>query len=452
MNDDFFSDEDNIISDSESDDFLSYSEENFNNNNAGGRGPKLSSEFDSQLKNNQIETLLSLRACLRENKALRKRLVVVEGELEKFQGYRAPNVILPLRDQSTSTMEQALIMIPPSIEPTSRIASSPVPARKLSSPCVKSPGPFKSTTDKGVQVKLESVPPTPEIRIVKETVYVKEIIDPSESTRVIERNDEASQTDDDFTDKIRIVELTRQIDSINKKLNEERAEFSKRLNEKEAEIGDLKSGISDLNRQRDVSNEKLNEANKTILKLTDEAQKLDALRTNEMMLRVENGQLVRECAERQRLLNEANEKFVELGETHGQTLAVVERQRERIEKLEEDVQNESNAAAAKLEVLAVEIKEARASASVQEAENRRLKELIDEMNKHIERYKQDLKNFNFKEFVTMKRELNALRQEKERHFVNIAAQNNNNAAAAAQATPPLPPIKPTKNNIFNFFN
>lgn len=92
MDDEYFSEEE--LSDSDSDS-LSLQE---STNEA---------HFSNQYKNHQIETLKQLRKCLNENKILKHRLVIVEAELEKFTttDYRTPNaIILPLRDQSTSTL------------------------------------------------------------------------------------------------------------------------------------------------------------------------------------------------------------------------------------------------------------------------------------------------------------------------------------------------------------
>lgn len=450
MIDEYLSEDEEILTDSDSDDeYLS-----FNNDQQATRSTsgEFQPQFELQIKNKHIETLRALRSCLRDNKALRKRLVIVEGELEKYEGFRAPN-ILPLRDQSTSTFEL----------PTNLHLSTPNPSDQLVSP-PKSPedtnnkSPEPKTTHKSVQVNFVQRQPSPEIRIIKEVVreeVIKEVyVDKTESSvRLAEKRDESCQTIDDLSDKIRIADLTRQVDALSRKFENERDEMSRKLSDYEKKINELNTDLSESNRLGQLTDEKLTEANKTILKLTDESQKMDIVRNSEMMLRVENGQLVREVAERQRLLDDAGVKFEELAENHRKALEIVESQKREIGRLVEEVESHSRGMASKLEVLEVELGETRGNLEAQLGENRRLNELVNELNKHIERYKQDLKNFNFKEFVAMKRELNSLRQEKERQFVNAAAAaaTGTSTGAVVGTPPPLPPIKPLKNNIFNFF-
>lgn len=458
MNNEYFSDEEVSASDSDSD-FLAFSDTVDNESTAG---KSRDAQFSVQYKNKQIETLKTLRSCLKENKILKKRLVIVENELEKYQDYRTPD-ILPLRDKSTSTMENQPVQ--------------PVQSRAIE---IFSPDEndmplkidvFKSFAEKAVQVNFEPSPVpqlpqsssntshsphplTSEVRVVKEVVkeiqeVVKEVfIETKQSPKAL--LDEACQTIDDVTDKLKIADLNRQIDLMNKKFSEDLEEWMKKTTESEKEVTELKTALSLANRSLDVVNERLIEANKKILKLTDENQKIDSMRQNETMLKVENSQLVRDLDVKQKLLDEANVKFDELNENQRKSLELIESQKRLMRKLEEDVENQSALANSRLEGLQAEIHELKANLNREIAENGRLNDLITELNKHIERYKQDLKNFNFKEFVAMKRELNSLRQEKERQFVNEAA-NGQVQAMPAQNTPPLPPIKPTKNNIFNFF-
>ena len=82
---------------------------------------------------------------------------------------------------------------------------------------------------------------------------------------------------------------------------------------------------------------------------------------------------------------------------------------------------------------------------------------INKLNLEIDKLKLDQQNFNFKEFVNLKRELNCLKQEKERQFANdvcvaAAQQPNSISNAVVLAQQPLPPIKESKKNYFKFFN
>ena len=432
MEDEYFSDEEISDSDSEA---ISMSDIN-----------ELAST-PPQNRNVQIETLKSLRDCLKENKILKQRLVIVENELEKYQDYHAPN-ILPLRDKSTTT---------------SRIEPIPIDLEESRSQKEEKIEVLKSTADKCLQVNIRLPTPTPQLPspspikqdtpsiIQNDVIQVKEIIKEVFIQAPLPiLNDFACQTTDDFTDKLKIADLTRQLEISNKKYEDDVNKLNLKITGCEKTINELKSSLESVNKSLETSNVSINEANKKILKLTDENQTIEKYRQTETILRVENDQLIRDLDFKQRLLDEANSKFEDLASTQRKSLDLIDKQKFMIEKLEEDARNQSQLAQSKLEALCVEIQQLKAGLEREESENRRLNEIIVELNKHIERYKQDLKNFNFKEFVAMKRELNTLRQEKEKQFVasasTIGVVSNPN-----QVTPPLPPIKPSKNSIFEFF-
>ena len=85
-----------------------------------------------------------------------------------------------------------------------------------------------------------------------------------------------------------------------------------------------------------------------------------------------------------------------------------------------------------------------------EPENRKLSNDVIIFQKEIEKHEIDKKNFNFKEFVALKRELNMLKEERERQFANLVVNQSNQNLTMQQTH--LPPIKPLKKNLFNFFN
>jgi chromosome segregation ATPase len=87
-----------------------------------------------------------------------------------------------------------------------------------------------------------------------------------------------------------------------------------------------------------------------------------------------------------------------------------------------------------------------------ENENSKQTEKLTNLNQQIERYKQEQQNFNFKEFVNLKREVNLLKQERERKFADQVIQPNSISSAVVLAQQPLPPIKENKKNLFKFFN
>lgn len=166
---------------------------------------------------------------------------------------------------------------------------------------------------------------------------------------------------------------------------------------------------------------------------------------------MENEQLYRELDAKQRQLNDATKKFDELRENQEKSLQLIDNQKKFIQKLEDEAEQNLGVWQRKLEGSNAESSDLRTRLEKELTENRKLNETAVELNKHVDRYKRDLQNFNFKEFVSMKRELNALRQEKERHFIENASSVGQNAVNNGVAALPLPPIKPSNNNIFNFF-
>jgi chromosome segregation ATPase len=171
------------------------------------------------------------------------------------------------------------------------------------------------------------------------------------------------------------------------------------------------------------------------------------------LIQVENEQLYRELDAKQRQLNDATKKFDELRENQEKSLQLIDNQKRFIQKLEDEAEQNLGVWQRKLEGANAESSDLKSRLEKEVTENRKLNETVVELNKHVDRYKRDLQNFNFKEFVSMKRELNALRQEKERHFIENASSGvgGQNAINNGVAALPLPPIKPSNNNIFNFF-
>lgn len=172
------------------------------------------------------------------------------------------------------------------------------------------------------------------------------------------------------------------------------------------------------------------------------------------LMLVENEQLYSEMDLKQTQLNDSNKKFFELNESLNQSLDLVEKQKILIKSLE--AENEKNLkekhviCQQKISDLTAQCHEYKERLEKFEVENKSLNELLTDSNKQVERYKADLKNFNFKEFVSLKRELNSLKQEKERQFANKVTMPCSNLKPESQS--PLPPIKPLNKNLFNFFN
>lgn len=126
---------DGVYTDSDEGDFTDTSSESIHED--------ANSDFNTRYNNRQILMLRNLRKALGENKILRRRVEILENELENYQDFTAPNLPLPLKDQSTSpepileqNEEYEVKQVEPEVKPDVLVVT-------------------KSTADKSCQIEIE---------------------------------------------------------------------------------------------------------------------------------------------------------------------------------------------------------------------------------------------------------------------------------------------------------
>lgn len=228
--------------------------------------------------------------------------------------------------------------------------------------------------------------------------------------------------------------------------------MNSKIKELNSKCEELSKKLEDSNKNLEISNEKLSDYLKSVIMLTQEKEELTSYKQKHDIILVENEHLYKELQTKQEHLDESNKKFFEISESLNQSLELIEKQKGLIKNLETEnekhLKDKHVVCQQKISELVAESNRYQEKANELEVDNQAMNETIVDLNKQLDRYKSDLKNFNFKEFVSIKRELNTLKQERERQFANAVTMPN----ASVQVQSPLPPIKPSKKNLFNFFN
>ncbi|CAF0814179.1 unnamed protein product [Brachionus calyciflorus] len=385
------------------------------------------SNYSQRNQNRQIETLKQLRHCLNENKQLRQRLEIVESELENLLEYKS---FLPLVDHSdkgiltepyTQSPENVILPEPVYTETKSCQADFELPEPKIPTP----------------------PPPPPPVVIIKEKTAV-----------IIPKNDSETQCDEDYwTDKEIIKNLTQELDILKQEKELEKENFNLKLNELTLNNRNLSNRLEDCQKSLEISNEKLSEYIKINLTLSNEVDEFKKYKEKFDLCLLENEELIRNLNTRQQDLELANNRIIELTKNLNESFELGEKQKlliDEMEKKNKDVIERFMDECLKLEKENYELKQDK---EMMEIELKKQSESLIMLQKEVDRYKSDLKNFNFKEFVSVKRELNQLKEEKERYFANIVTMPQaNQLPPPNQQSSPLPPIKPIKKNVFNFFN
>lgn len=411
--DDYISDQ-SLLSDTDSDSIQ------FSQNDAN-------TEFSTRSQNRQIETLKKLRRCLNENKQLRQRLEIVENELENYFEYKSFLPIIDRNDQSTCTEQ---------------VEDLPIEQKSIKEEILK------ETKECQVDYELNFTKiPTPQphpvpIEITKEKTEI-----------IVLKNDNETQCDGDYwTDKELIKKLESVIETIKTDRKNDKTVFEGKVSELIQQNEDLRKKISDSQQNLDKANNKLEEYLKLNIKLDQDIDELKNYKENYSLLKTEYEEIAENLNQRQKDLEDANAKVFDLNKSLNECLELNEKQKMTIVQIEE--RNKNSVEKFMDECLRLEkenygLKQSKESLEI---ELKNLAETLIMLQKEVDRHKSDLKNFNFKEFVSIKRELNQLKQEKEKYFANYVTSPQTNQIGSNQQTSPLPPIKPLKKNVFNFFN
>jgi hypothetical protein len=468
-----------------------------------------STNFNSLYYSKQVETLKNLRHILNENKILKKRLNLVESELEQYQEFKG---VFPLKDlnaeldetnRSMSEIDESLLKTTDDKESqtdTIEIPNIPIvtqyQAPKEKTPNEKTiliieektllikeePEPVKPTAfvrqpptqflkstiielasqSSETDPKIKTLSPKPDEEIKpknkksKSENELKEEAD-AEAKLMIIKTETESQTDNAILYVQQINELRNEIESIRKEKEDELAAVNMANLELKIEIENLKRNNEAINRDYEAISEKFNDFR---LNNMDSEHELQLLSTKNVEIQYEYEQLIKVVTNKEnQLLIKENE--IELLKENNRMLKesgkLIEEQQKQIEYLlaenEKHLKEKHVVCQQKITELTNECNSYAEFIKTQNIEMKSQLDLISQLNLEIEKLKIDQQSFNFKEFVNLKREVNFLKQEKERAFANeVIAQPNSISNAVVLAQQPLPPIKESKRSLFKFFN
>lgn len=459
------------------------------------------SNFNSVYYSKQVETLKHLRQVLNENKILKKRLNLVESELEQYQDFKS---IYPLKDLNNFEADSSLSEIDDNLLKTTEdkdcqtdniitISTStptpPIPTNiEHSTPIIVSNQQLESSSDLKIINKEESnqfilnkiepitqacqtdnndeIKPNKTNKVSKKKQNVTfEVESPTTTTPTssckTDKIDETTQTENDILYVKQIDQLKEEILMLNQLKENELNNLNMTNLELKIELENLKQKNETLTQDYDVISNKFNEYR---LNNMDGEHELVLLRERNVEVLYGMDQLEKTIKSKDSLI-ESKQNEIELLKENNRILKetnkLIDEQHKQIEYLlaENDRHLKEKHVICQQKISEL-TNECNSYAEFIKTQNNEMKNQIDHINKlnlEIDKLKLDQQNFNFKEFVNLKRELNCLKQEKERQFANdvcvaAAQQPNSISNAVVLAQQPLPPIKESKKNYFKFFN
>jgi hypothetical protein len=429
-----------FLIDEEENDFYSDSSSNsYHDEFEHDKEPVLNTNLNKRFENKQLETLKYLRHLLHENKMLRQRIEVTENELIKYEEYHKSFL-------NSNSNKKKIMPLDVEIQ-TERQSARLDEIFQLKQPIVN------IIDDREIENE-EELEQLEEVKSIScSIVPVRDL----ESPLMKQKNDKSCQIDDSsMNDKLKIKELSLEIENMKSSHRDEIENLNKIISDFRENFLVLSEKIENLEKNCEITNAKYSESEKKCLKLIEENQLIETLNQKIDLITAENQQLFSELKLRQNDLENTNSNFLDLTKTINESMRIIEEQKESILILEAEnerhLREKHISCESKINELFALNEELN---QILTKRNEKLDQLTlenQELEKQVVRYKSDLKNFNFKEFVSMKRELNALKQEKERMFANIVTLPSKEPP---QQTPsPLPPIKSenSKKNPNNFFN
>jgi hypothetical protein len=404
--------------------------------------------FENRYQNKHVETLRYLRETLKENKSLRMRLNILEIELEKCHGFD----ISPLNDRSHNSslyLRDPDDLIEREVQ-TDEVLFGVEIAKNEQTDSKHTQTDFSLIEDFDQLTRRRS-------RFVREVQLSIEI-----NPEGIQDEKKASkelveigiQADDNSLESIE--QLYKDINHLKIEHEKEIDQLNSNISEIQTECEELKKSIAGFKKSQEVLNEKLGESHKRNMLLINENEQLLEFRRKYEILCVEKEQISVEMdAKHADLVHKSNE-LNELNERLAQERNKLDEQEKELEHLKvecEKMRKEKHVQCQmRIHELTIESMNQKERLTFLEDENSKHIKLVESLNKQIERLKIEMQSFNFKEFVSLKRELNSLKLEKERHFADkLTTPPNANSTPATH--PPLPPIKQqAKKNLFNFFH
>jgi hypothetical protein len=418
------------------------------------------SSFQERVKNKQVETLKLLRQALSENKILKKRINLIENEFDKLQSNL--DITSAIKPRKTSlTKEKSIINDEKKNESNlivkldQYVQTSPLPPIEPITIIQREDTKIqvKSITPQ-IELELENndEPESTSIFFLKKSPSFIKIQTPQPSIILFDK--ECQCNEDNEKSNMILLDLKNQLELL--QINSENE--IKTLNEKTEELNKLNQELTDsktlLEQSFELLNVKLSESLKANLVLMDDNQQITPLKRLVEFLKAENDQIGDYLKSTQLRLQDKEKQSDELNQKLMNLNKNLEENEVKINYLtaenEKHTKEKHIICQQKISDLINDCSKYKEKISILENENAKQNETIINLNKHIERYKIEQQNFNFKEFVAIKRELNQLKEEKERQFANAVIVPSTSLTTLPQS--PLPPIKPSKKNLFNFFN
>ena len=266
-----------------------------------------------------------------------------------------------------------------------------------------------------------------------------------ESIWVIEKFDAEMQTDPVIDESIE------QLNSLQKEWNIRKNEYDRELNRVDEENETLRQDNEDLNRRQ-------HDLNETIRVLTTQINEIKKEKI-ELSGKIDN--LIEKNKEidyLKKLVNELNTQASEKNMKLMENIKTIENLNLKICGLEEEIIKNREIANEEINELKIlcnkhdncnqiinnlneDLNQKIENINRKQIEIERLNQLVYQLNSEVEslnqRLKQNESNMNFKEFISLKRELNALKQDK----INNTATPRSAIAASSPTASPLPPLK-----------
>jgi hypothetical protein len=449
------------------DDYFSFEESSESDEDSFELRDEDKRNFSKIHQNNQILTLRTLRQTLRQNKSLKHRLNILESELDRYQNFGSFSPLMGDMgkkksqssgiDRDNSDLEFADMITKENIdEKLEEISNLDIETHK------------KITHDQYCQFDMDLIrentvlkqekvdeltflikkSQTPDIKII-EKIVEKYVEHPKPLTSNVE-----CQTDEYIQDSSKLLEFNKKIKNLEISHKSEVEKLQQHINEANKKSEETSGSLNVLQASYDLIALKLADSNRNVMKLTDENQSMKNLKQDLQQSQVLNEQIYQDLQMKESELETKRKHLAEMVQKFEICNKTIEEHNQLIQKLQLDnekhIKEKHLICKQKISELESENEQLKDRIAELEVAKEKQAENIDNLTKQVERYKIEQQNFNFKEFVSLKRELNSLKQEKERHFASVVTTPKNSDVSSSP-TNPLPPIKESKKNLFKFF-
>ena len=413
--------------------------------------------FGNLYQRKQVETLKFLRNVLKENKILKRRLNLMENELERYQEFKGFYPAVEDRASSiiSNRSNEDYCVTTDDKECQTDILVS-ITENHLSRTPIESPNlaVAESLVQEDFQKSTESLAECNEKPLFVNTIT--ELKEEPVQEKLVHKVDKASQCDKKQPVNVN-ADLIDEFDCYKLEKEEEINALNQNILQLKVNNKQLMEKYNSVMKSHEMTNMLLNEFKLEVETLKDQLKEINNLKIKIGLLSAENEQLGQNKAELELLMDKKKVEIENLNETlmvlNGNFI-IMDRQREKIEFLESENEkwlNEKHVECEKrIDDLTNECQSHVDFIEVQKNELRQLHVILGDLSEELDKTKKEMKSFNFKEFILLRRELAQLKQEKEKLFAN---EMKNQAATAVPSSQQalLPPIKENK-QMFKFFH